>query len=375
MGSGALSRLLIVDESRMARMTIIRKIREFYEFREEANGDAAWQTLVLDHAIELVVCALSLPVLDGDGLLQRIRASQLPRLAQMPVLMIASDNEAENERVRAHGASGFIRRDIGDVELLSCIGSLLKELQPKESPEHEQRNPETGIFTLKHIEWLTQQAISYALRNNGEVSLMVIGFDNASALIDEYGADLINRLQRHLISILSGKMHKETSIGHHLGSQLLIVSPETSLAACEAFSNRLCEAIHAASITTGNRRLNISISIGVGNSPADGVSSARALIDLVGTRLTNAQQAGGNRVLTGNTPAVPAMAKPAPTLEQALNLLREGRESVIKPHLPELGRQILPLLKLLNQELALSLPIAEMEKRLLEKQGSGEPER
>ena len=42
-----LPRILIVDESRMVRAMIIKHIRELYDFREEANGEAAWQVLVL----------------------------------------------------------------------------------------------------------------------------------------------------------------------------------------------------------------------------------------------------------------------------------------------------------------------------------------
>lgn len=69
-----LPRILVVDESRMVRAMIIKQIRDHYDFREEADGEAAWQVLVLDHSIQLVICSLSLPVLDGNGLLDRVRS-------------------------------------------------------------------------------------------------------------------------------------------------------------------------------------------------------------------------------------------------------------------------------------------------------------
>ena len=93
-----LPRILVVDESRMVRAMLIRHIRDLYDFREEADGEAAWQVLVLDHSIELVICSLSLPVLDGNGLLDRVRSSRLTRLSQMPMLMIAGDNDEAIER-------------------------------------------------------------------------------------------------------------------------------------------------------------------------------------------------------------------------------------------------------------------------------------
>ena len=129
--STALPRILIVDESRIVRAMLIKHIREHYDFREEANGEAAWQVLVLDQSIQLVICSLSLPVLDGDGLLVRVRSSRLARLSQMPMLMISGDNDEVLERAKAHGASDFISRGAVGPELLARIDSLLKLSQAK----------------------------------------------------------------------------------------------------------------------------------------------------------------------------------------------------------------------------------------------------
>ena len=126
-----LPRILIVDESRMVRAMLIRHIRDQYDFREEADGEAAWQVLVLDHSIELVICSLSLPVLDGDGVLVRVRSSRLSRLCQMPMLMISGDDNEAVERAKAHGASDFINRNTGSAELLARIDSHLKLAQAR----------------------------------------------------------------------------------------------------------------------------------------------------------------------------------------------------------------------------------------------------
>jgi diguanylate cyclase (GGDEF)-like protein len=366
----SLPRILIVDESRMVRALLVRQIREFYDFREEADGEAAWQVLVLDHSVELVICSLSLPVLDGDGLLVRVRSSRLARLAQMPMLMISGDDEEAIERAKSHGASDFINRGIVDAELLARIDSLLKLAQArnqlKKNLEQQVQNPETGIFTRKYIELQALQAMSHAMRHNNEVSVMVLGLDNVGALCDEYGMDVLKQLQQRFIAVLLGKIRKEDSLGHYLGSQLSVISPRTSFAVCEAFGNRLREAIRVANIALHGQRLTLSVSMGISNSPMDEVNSASELIELAGARLKTAQQAGGNRVIAGHA-AVPTSTVPAvaPTLERALGLLRTGHESAVAPYLTELGSQMLPLLKLMDRELALHLPLAEVEKRLL----------
>lgn len=365
-----LPRVLIVDESRMVRAMLIRHVRDLYDFREEADGEAAWQVLVLDHSIELVICSLSLPVLDGDSLLVRVRSSRLVRLCQMPMLMIAGDNDEAIERAKSHGASDFISRNTGGAELLARIDSLLKlaqaQNQLKENLEQHVQNPETGIFTRKYIELQAVQAMSHAMRHNNEVSAIVMGFDNVGALREEHGVDVLKQLQQRFISMLSSKIRKEDSLGHYLGSQLVVISPGTSFAACESFGNRLREAIRVANISVHGQRLNLSVSVGVSNSPADGVSSAGALIELAGSRLKTAQQSGGNQVIACNALASPPSPAPAsaPTLEHAIALIRSGEENALKPFLPELGNQLLPLLKLMERELALGLPLETIQKRI-----------
>ena len=154
-------RILIVDESRMARANLIKQVRECYDFREEVNGEAGWQALVLDHSIQLVICALSMPMLDGDGLLARIRASRLARLRQMPVLMIAGDNEEVHQRARELGASDFIRREIGATELLARIASLLQLVRaPNDLSDSPGLHPDTVRPTGEHGEMQAMHSLS-----------------------------------------------------------------------------------------------------------------------------------------------------------------------------------------------------------------------
>ncbi len=363
-----LPRILIVDESRMVRAMLIKHIRVLYDFREEGDGEAAWQVLVLDQSIQLVICSLSLPVLDGDGLLVRVRASKLPRLSQMPILMISGDNDEALARAKSHGASDFINRGTGSTELLARIDSLLRlaeaKNQLKENLEQNVQNPESGLFTRKYVELQAVQAMSHAMRHDSEVSAIVMSFDNIGALREEHGAEVFKQLQQRFTDMLASKIRKEDSLGHFAGSQLVVISPGTPYPACESFGNRLREAIHVANIAVHGQRLNLSVSVGVSNSPVDGVTSAGALIELAGSRLKTAQQLGGNQVISCQMQ--PLTTALVPRIEHAIALIKSGHESEVVPHLSALGRQMLPLLKLLDRDLKLNLPMAEIEKCLLD---------
>jgi two-component system cell cycle response regulator len=51
-------------------------------------------------------------------------------------------------------------------------------------------------------------------------------------------------------------------------------------------------------------------------------------------------------------------------LQHALELITAHKEETVLPHLGTLGVQVFPLLRLIDQELGLDLPLAEIERRL-----------
>lgn len=363
-------RILIVDNSRVVRTTFVKLIRDHYNFREELDGESGWQALVLDHSIQLAICALSMPMLGGDGLLARVRASRLARLRQMPVLMIADDNREINAQAKALGASGLIDKGIEATELLARIDSLLKlahtQNELRDSPVDLARQSDTGLPTRERIDTLAAQAISLSMRQGTPVSVLLMGFDHQDELRRQHGDEVVNELFKRFAAIMNKTVRKEDSLGHYAGNELVVVSPGTPYPACEAFANRLREAFAVANIAIRGQRLELSLSIGVANSPVDQVSSSMSLMDLAAERLQGARRAGGDRVVSCNRS--PSTEPPAPRLNHAIDLIRTGQTEKVIPYLVPLGKEILPFLELLEMELKLGLPLADIQKRLLDRE-------
>ncbi|MCB1964619.1 MAG: GGDEF domain-containing protein, partial [Candidatus Accumulibacter sp.] len=208
--------------------------------------------------------------------------------------------------------------------------------------------------------------ISHALRHDSPVSILIMGFDKFEALRDEHGEDLVKELHKRFASMLAGKVRKEDSLGHYSGSDLAIVSPGTPYPACEAFANRLREAFAVANIAVHGKRLDLSVSVGVANTPVDRLNSASSLLTLAAERLKAAQQAGGNRVLA--CADKPSTQLPPPRLGHAIDLIKAGHESAVIPHLVHLSKEVLPFLELLERELKLGLPLADIRKRTLDRE-------
>jgi two-component system cell cycle response regulator len=118
-------RVLIADDSRIVRATLIKHIEGMFEFREAFDGEQAWETLLLDQSIRVVITDLTMPKLDGYGLLQRIRGSKIARIRTIPVVVVSgSDEQEERERAKAAGATDLITKGIGTAQLLSRLDIL-----------------------------------------------------------------------------------------------------------------------------------------------------------------------------------------------------------------------------------------------------------
>lgn len=120
-------RLLIADDSRIVRATLIKHIEGLFEFREALDGEQAWETLLIDPSIRVVITDLTMPKLDGYGLLHRIRNSKISRIRNLPVVVVSgSDEQAERDRAKAAGATDLITKGIGTAQLLSRLDVLSK---------------------------------------------------------------------------------------------------------------------------------------------------------------------------------------------------------------------------------------------------------
>lgn len=363
-----LPRVLVVDDSRVVRASLAQHIRAHYDVREEADGEAAWQSLVLDQTIRAVVSDLQMPKMNGYELLERLRGSRLRRLQQMPFILVSGE-ETEDERAKARGlgASDFITKGAGVNEILARLGNLLalQEAQDNLDSGREQmvQNPATGLFTRKYLELQAAQAMSHSARHGVDISLMVLAFDGYAALSDRLGPAMAEEVGNRFARMLGGKMRQEDSLGHLVPGQFAVVSPGTALQYCASFAERVRQAVEASRLTVHGQTLALTVSVGLASVPSDVVSSAGALLELAVGRMQKAMQDGGNRVESGG--ALPA-TRPI-SLPHALELLKANRAGPVVPHLNDLLAQLQPLLVLMNQELDLTLPVAEIERYLSER--------
>ena len=122
-----MNQVLIVDDSSMARALIKRSLEvcgfENLEISEAPNGMEALE-LLKQKPFDLVFSDLNMPVLDGEGLLKRIKSS--PKLNHIPVVIISSKtNSATEKKLIADHAQAVLSKPLSIPELNSVLENSL----------------------------------------------------------------------------------------------------------------------------------------------------------------------------------------------------------------------------------------------------------
>lgn len=119
-----MSTILVVDDNPVSR-ELIREVLEApgREFLEAAQGQEALERIAESHP-ELVLLDIQMPLLDGFGVVRRIR--QDPRCASMRVIAItAYAMKGDRQRALAAGFDDYITKPIDAATLRQRVETLL----------------------------------------------------------------------------------------------------------------------------------------------------------------------------------------------------------------------------------------------------------
>lgn len=121
-------RVLIVDDSSLMRKMIEHSLRHagvpLAEVLNAGNGEEALCSLK-DRPVDLILCDINMPVMNGLELLQTLCSLGIAR--GVPVIMITTEGgEQEVLKALAYGASGYIRKPFAVKQVREQILPLLE---------------------------------------------------------------------------------------------------------------------------------------------------------------------------------------------------------------------------------------------------------
>lgn len=251
-------RVLIADDSRIVRATLIKQIQGIFDFCEAVDGEQAWEKLLLDPNIKVVITDLTMPKLGGYGLLQRIRSSKLARISKMPVVVVSgSDEQAERDRAKAAGANDLIVKGIGTAQLLSRLDVLSKLVSTQSEYERSlevlvEKSAKVSIAQLASPYTLQTQAesmLSYAIKHNANFVLLNVCLRLRRTTDEHEKLELPPHAVVNAIGqLLHGTIRHTDCVAKTSEAEFTVATGSISLDSAKAFAERLCSAIARATL-------------------------------------------------------------------------------------------------------------------------------
>lgn len=246
-------RVLIADDSRIVRATLIKQIQGIFDFCEAIDGEQAWEKLLLDPAIKVVITDLTMPKLDGYGLLHRIRSSKLRRINKMPVVVISgNDEQEERDRAKAAGATDLVVKGIGTAQLLSRLDILSKLVSTQGEYERSlealvdkgAKVPMVQLASPYTLQTQAESMLSYAVKLNTNFVLLNVCLRQRRILNQQEHLELPPHAVVNAIGqLLHGTIRHTDCVAKTAEAEFTLATGSISLDSAKAFAERLCNAI------------------------------------------------------------------------------------------------------------------------------------
>lgn len=119
--------VLIVDDSTVVRQVIARSLQlaevDIGELHQAGNG-ADGLAVLQDQWIDLVFCDLSMPVMDGPTMIEKMQEDGL--LQHIPVIIVTADGSRQRRAaLQAKGVSGYIRKPFTPEDLRDVVSESM----------------------------------------------------------------------------------------------------------------------------------------------------------------------------------------------------------------------------------------------------------
>lgn len=377
-------RILIADDSRIVRATLIKRIEGMFEFREALDGEQAWEMLLIDPSIRVVISDLTMPKLDGYGLLKRIRSSKIARIRNMPVVVVSgSDEQAERDRAKAAGATDLITKGIGTGQLLSRLDILSKLISTQNEFERGLealvQHVDSGgeHVALQPVEEWEEQAETMrtnAMRQNRNFVVLTACIGLKHIELDAYPALPPPSVVNAIGQLLHRTVRQTDCVARTGEIEFTIATGSIHFDSARNFAERVCRAIaHANLIKDGQMALIascgvVSISEYAGETAeTEGslaamrvVAKERALLGLhnaitgvIGTQEELLLKQGGHLSDMEINTVVPAKNGEVDLsidLATLLRWIKEGKEDQVLGHIGKLSTELQPLVDLLLKQ-------------------------
>lgn len=311
-------RVLIVDDDACIRV-ILRGIleRSGHKVYEAPNGRAGLE-LALEIQPHIMVVDWVMPEMDGLEVTQALRKTKIGRTIYILLLTCLEEDDRLIEAFEA-GVDDFVAKPVKPKILAARLraGQRVVRLQQEIEKDREEirhfaaelavtnrrlqevalTDSLTGFPNRRYVISRLAQEWAASQRVRRPLSCMVIDVDAFKQINDSHGHDVGDAVLVQVAAALKHALRGQDVIARIGGDEFLVICPETSLEAAIVCGERLRKGVEGVTVPAGERRISVSISVGVATRDAS-MPDPDALVKRADQGVYAAKQRGRNKVGT-----------------------------------------------------------------------------
>ncbi len=299
--------ILIIDDSETIRNRIKKILANqkglFEKFYEAENGAGGFKIL-LNQKIDLILCDIVMPQIDGFKLLAMVKNH--PEMKDIPIIMLTAEGE-QNKKNQAleKGASDYLTKPFDEVELLARVRLhlTLKLLQDELREANKQltvlsnTDSLTQVFNRRHLMKMMVNEISRAKRHKIDLSFLLMDIDNFKSLNDTYGHQAGDQVLIDLCLRIGEILRCTDVLARYGGEEFAVLLYQVPLAGAEKVAEKIRSVTADSPFQIGEQKVDVTISCGVSCYVEETVDTIDTIVMEADRALYEAKGSGKNRVV------------------------------------------------------------------------------
>ncbi|MBT1073797.1 diguanylate cyclase [Geobacter grbiciae] len=297
--------VLVIDDSDTLREEILRTLKgvSLFDVYLEAGDGLDGFKVLLNNRVDLVLCDLEMPRMDGFRFLTMMRARE--EFQDLPVIILTGREDRDTKiRGLEQGASDFVTKPFDTGELVARVRVQLKMkgLQDELKRSNEMlrtlsiTDPLTHLHNRRHLMEMVDKEFQRSSRKGAPLSLVILDIDYFKKINDTYGHQEGDRVLTILADIVRRRLRSYDLAARYGGEEFVLLLPETPVHEALSIAERLRLEVQEHVFDGSLQGLVITISLGVATYPSSRVESIDSLFRQADEALYRAKQGGRNRV-------------------------------------------------------------------------------
>ncbi len=298
--------ILIVDDSETIRAKIKKVLlseKGLFDFFYEAENGIDGYKKLLEHKIDLILCDVVMPQIDGFKLLLMVKGR--PELKDIPIIMLTAEGDQEKKNLGLQkGASDYLTKPFDDFELLARVRLHLKlKLLQDELMEANKRltflsitDSLTQVYNRRYLMKMMVNEISRSKRYRSDLSFLLLDIDNFKVLNDTYGHQTGDQVLIDICIRISRSIRSTDILARYGGEEFAVLLPQVPLAGAEKVAEKIRKEVAEKPFQINEEKIDVTLSCGISCFIENKVDTIDTVIMEADRALYESKRSGKNRV-------------------------------------------------------------------------------